>query len=258
MVGSLPHRPVGVTTSTAAVLRADHDTIAAMPNILVIDDEPGMRAMVRLGLEAEGHRVSEAEDGPSGLATAVAGDADLVILDLGLPLLAGESVLEQIVRVRPALPVIVVTAKDGVDDRVGVLDRGAQDYLVKPFALAELLARVRLRIRASTAGSAPASGHRDRSTLLRHGRVSLDLLSRCATVDGEDVLLTQQECALLEQFLTQPEEILSRSELLLRVWGLEQAPRRSNLVDVAIAQLRRRIGPDVIETVRGEGYRFIG
>jgi DNA-binding response OmpR family regulator len=236
-------------------------TMATMPNILVIDDEPGMRSMVRLGLEAEGHRVSEAADGPSGLASAVSGDFDLVILDLGLPMLAGESVLEQVVRVRPDLPVIVVTAKDGVDDRVGALDRGAQDYLVKPFALAELQARVRRRIRASSSsGSSSGTGdiNRQRPTVVHHGRVSVDLLRRCATVDGEDVLLTQQECALLEQFLRQPEEVLSRSELLLRVWGLEQAPRRSNLVDVAIAQLRRRIGADTIETVRGEGYRFIG
>mgnify|MGYP003587684181 CR=1 FL=1 len=240
-----------IATTTATT--DDHGTMTVMPTILVIDDEPGMRAMVRLGLEAEGHRVSEAVDGPSGLASAVSGDFDLVILDLGLPLLAGESVLEQVVRVRPDLPVIVVTAKDGVDDRVGALDRGAQDYLVKPFALAELLARVRRRIRSGAVDVSPR-----RPTKVNHGRVGVDLLRRCATVDGEDVLLTQQECALLEQLLSHPEEVLSRSELLLRVWGLEQAPRRSNLVDVAIAQLRRRIGADTIETVRGEGYRFIG
>lgn len=246
--------------SALPVAPSHRGTMAIMPRILIVDDEPGMRTLMRRGLEAEGHQVSEAENGAAGLAIAVAGEVDLVILDLGLPMLAGESVLEQIVQVRPELPVIIVTAKDGVDDRVGVLDLGAQDYLVKPFALAELMARVRLRLRPSAATSvgAATAGEHHMPTSLHYGRVSLDLLRRCARYGEEEVLLTPQEFALLEQFLLRPEEPLSRSELLEAVWGLQQAPRRSNLVDVAVAQLRRRLGAEVIETVRGRGYRFLG
>ena len=243
-------------TSAREVVEATaHGTMNAMPRVLVIDDEPGMRAMLRRGLEAEGHTVTEAADGATGLAMAVAGDVDLVLLDLGLPALDGETVLAQIVAVRPQLPVIVVSAKDDVDDRVAALDAGAQDYVVKPFALAELMARVRLRAR-----NEPGNYQRDESTAttLSHGRVRLDRLRRVAEVDGDEILLTPQEFALAEQFLTYPEEILTRAELLKRVWGLQQAPRRSNLVDVGVVSLRRRLGADTIETVRGEGYRFLG
>lgn len=232
-----------------------HGTMMGMPRVLVIDDEPGMREMLRRGLEAEGHVVTEAGDGATGLAAAVAGEVDLVLLDLGLPALAGETVLAQIVAVRPQLPVIVVSAKDDIDDRVAALDAGAQDYVVKPFALAELMARVRLRARIDPGASA---GDEPAVTILRHGRVRLDRLRRVAEVAGEEILLTPQEFALAEQFLTYPEEILTRAELLERVWGLQQAPRRSNLVDVAVVSLRRRLGADTIETVRGEGYRFLG
>lgn len=232
-----------------------HGTMMGMPRVLVIDDEPGMREMLRRGLEAEGHVVTEAADGVAGLALAVSGEVDLVLLDLGLPALAGETVLAQIVSVRPQLPVIVVSAKDDIDDRVAALDAGAQDYVVKPFALAELMARVRLRARTdpgASVGDGPAG------STLSHGRVRLDRLRRVAEVDGDEILLTPQEFALAEQFLTYPEEVLTRTELLERVWGLQQAPRRSNLVDVAVVSLRRRLGADTIETVRGEGYRFLG
>ena len=243
------------SVSEAVAAPIVHDTMTGMPRVLVIDDEPGMRAMLRRGLEAEGHVVTEAADGAEGLALAVAGDVDLVLLDLGLPTLAGETVLAQIVAVRPQLPVIVVSAKDEIDDRVAALDAGAQDYVVKPFALAELMARVRLRARSEAHGQ---SDDEPSATTLSHGRVRLDRLRRIAEVDGEEILLTPQEFTLAEQFLTYPEEVLSRAELLERVWGLQQAPRRSNLVDVAVVALRRRLGADTIETVRGEGYRFLG
>lgn len=232
-----------------------HGTMMGMPRVLVIDDEPGMREMLRRGLEAEGHVVTEAADGATGLALAVSGEVDLVLLDLGLPALAGETVLSQVVAVRPQLPVIVVSAKDDIDDRVAALDAGAQDYVVKPFALAELMARVRLRARSDPGAS---DGEESAATMLSHGRIALDRLRRVAEVEGEEVLLTPQEFALAEQFLIYPEEVLSRAELLERVWGLQQAPRRSNLVDVAVVSLRRRLGADTIETVRGEGYRFLG
>lgn len=215
--------------------------------VLVVEDEPGIRSSVRRGLEAEGHDVREAGDGAAGLASALSPQVQLVILDLGLPKLSGEEVLELIRAQRPSLPVVVLTARDAVEDRVRALDAGAQDYVVKPFALAELMARVRVRLRQTPV-----------SSTLSHGRVSLDRVSRQATVDGQVVALTTQEYGLLEQFLQQPEETLGRAQLLQAVWGLEQAPRRSNLVDVGVAGLRRRLGVDCIETVRGQGYRFLG
>ncbi len=215
--------------------------------VLVVEDEPGIRSSVRRGLEAEGHHVREASDGAAGLALALSPQVQLVILDLGLPKLSGEDVLELIRAQRPDLPVVVLTARDAVEDRVRALDAGAQDYVVKPFALAELMARVRVRLRQTPV-----------TATLSHGRVSLDRVSRQATVDGRVVALTTQEYGLLEQFLQQPEETLGRAQLLQAVWGLEQAPRRSNLVDVGVAGLRRRLGVDCIETVRGQGYRYLG
>lgn len=247
MAGRVPYRAVGVTLSPEPPvdLHASMDHVAT---VLVIDDEPGIRTSLRRALEAEGHRVDEAEDGAAGLAKAMTPPIDLVVLDLGLPRLSGEEVLEVVRTQRPELPVLVLTARDGVSDRVNALDAGAVDYVIKPFSLAELMARVRLRLR--TPG-------RDK-TSLSHGRVSLDRVRRTARVDGRSVALTSQEKELLNQFLTYPEETLSRTQLLRAVWGLDQAPRRSNLVDVAVAGLRKRLEIDCIETVRGEGYRFLG
>jgi DNA-binding response OmpR family regulator len=216
--------------------------------VLVIDDEPGIRSSLRRALEAEGHRVDEAEDGAVGLAKAVAPQVGLVILDLGLPRLSGDEVLGLVRAQRPDLPVLVLTARDAVADRVRVLDAGAVDYVIKPYSLPELMARVRLRLR----GSAPEA------SVLVHGRVCLDRAARTVEVNGQQVLLTQQETSLLEQFLRHPEETLSRGSLLQAVWGLQQAPRRSNHVDVGVSTLRKRLGIDAIETVRGLGYRFLG
>lgn len=254
MAGRVPHWATVMTMPISdREVTNPHGNMWGMPRILIIDDEPGMRATVRKALISEGHEVDEAEDGPSGLARAISGSFDLVILDLGLPHLPGESVLEQLTAVQPDLPVIVLTAKDDIDDRVSALDKGAEDYLTKPFALAELMARVRVQMRTRPMVTSP-----DNPAVMTHRRVTLDRLRRCAEVNGEDVLLTPQEFSLAEQFIRHPEETLSRSELLRTVWGLEQAPRRSNLVDVGVAQLRRRLGQDTIETVRGEGYRFLG
>jgi DNA-binding response OmpR family regulator len=180
----------------------------------------------------------------------------LVILDLGLPDFDGEVVLAQLRRVRPWVPVIVLTARDDVETRVTALDQGAEDYVIKPFDLAELMARVRLRLRRPTANG--DAKQPEAPTTLQKGRISLDRLERVAMVSGESVVLTPQEYAVLEQLMLHAEDVVSRTQLLRSVWGMEQAPRRSNLVDVAVASLRRRIGATAIETVRGEGYRFLG
>ena len=231
-------------------------TMVGMAHVLVIDDEPGIRSLLRRGLEAEGHTVDEAADGASGLTQALVSSVELVVLDLGLPDVGGEVVLAQLRRVRPWVPVIVLTARDDVASRVTALDQGAEDYVIKPFDLAELMARVRLRLRRATAyGDATQP---EAPTTLHRGRISLDRLRRAASVSGESVVLTPQEYAVLEELMLHAEVVVSRSQLLRSVWGLEQAPRRSNLVDVAVASLRRRIGASAIETVRGEGYRFLG
>ena len=229
-----------------------------MPRVLVIDDEEGMRSFIRKGLQAEGHTVDEAVDGPSGLARALSGDAELVILDLGLPKLDGADVLEQIHEHAPELPVIVVTARDGVSDRVAALDGGAVDYVVKPFALAELAARVRIRLPKADAVSGQPSALRVRNERLAYGRYVLNVPLRTLEVDGNSVLLTPLETSLAEQFVLHGGEVLTREHLLRTVWGVDEAPRRSNLVEVAIVSLRRRIGSDAIETVRGLGYRLAG
>lgn len=245
MAGGLSHRNPGVSVLPGS---ETHGSMNAVATVLVIDDEAGIRSVIRRGLEAEGHRVSEAEDGAAGLAAALGGGVDVVILDLGLPRLDGTEVLDLLHMHRPDLPVLVLTARDGVDERVRVLDSGAVDYVIKPFSLPELMARVRIRLRSASQASPQ----------LRHGRVTLDRIDRTATVDDRRVALTIQESALLEQFLSHPEETLSRAELLRAVWGLDQAPRRSNLVDVGVAGLRRTLSLDCIETVRGQGYRFLG
>lgn len=226
--------------------------------ILVIDDEEGMRSFIRKGLQAEGHSVQEAADGPSGLAAALTGDNDLVILDLGLPKLDGTDILDQIHEHAPDLPVIVVTARDGVDDRVAALDSGAADYVIKPFALAELAARVRVRLsRNTTVPGREAPGSRSKE-VLTFGRFTLNIRMRTLEIGGDTVILTPLETALAEQFLLHGGEVLSREHLLREIWGVDEGPRRSNLVEVAVVNLRKRIGAGSIETVRGLGYRIAG
>ena len=169
-----------------------------------------------------------------------------MILDLGLPVRDGLTVLRQLRADDVAIPVIVLTARDAVNDRVAALEGGADDYMAKPFAFAELLARVRLRLR--TPGQAEP-------TVLRYGTLALDLRTRFAHVDGQAVELTAREFTLAEVLLRHPGQVLSREQLLDHVWGLGFDPG-SNIVDVYIRYLRRKLGVERIETVRGMGYRL--
>jgi DNA-binding response OmpR family regulator len=171
---------------------------------------------------------------------------DLMILDLGLPDIDGSEVLLRLRRSGADVPIIVLTARGDVDDRVAGLDLGADDYLAKPFAFDELLARVRARLRRRTGQSA---------LMLKSGPVQLDLRSRKASVDGKVVELTAREFSLLETFMRHPKQVLSREQLLSRVWSLGFDPG-SNLVDVYVGYLRRKLGEGSIETVRGVGYRL--
>lgn len=217
--------------------------------VLVVEDEPGLRDFLERGLSAEGYAVVTAADGPSGLTLARDPEVDVVVLDLNLPGLSGEEVLVRLRAERPAVPVIVLTARDGVDDRVRNLDAGADDYMVKPFSLAELTARLRARLR---------SADQPTGNVLEVGTVRLDLVARRATVAGTEVALTNREFGLAETLMRHGGQVLSQQQLLDRVWGYQFEPATSNVVEVCVRSLRRKLGASVIETVRGAGYRFVG
>jgi DNA-binding response OmpR family regulator len=215
--------------------------------VVVIEDEPGISSFVSQGLEAAGYVPVVADTGAVGLAEALDPGTALVVLDLGLPDVPGDQVLAAVRRKRPELPVIVLTASTGVPDRVRLLEGGADDYVTKPFSFAELLARVRARLRS--AGQASA-------TAITVGDLTLDLARRTATRGGATVDLSAREFALLEVFCRHPGQVLSQQQLLDQVWGFDFDPG-SNVVEVYVAYLRRKLGADVIGTVRGAGYRLV-
>ncbi|MEU0492822.1 response regulator transcription factor [Nocardiopsis changdeensis] len=216
--------------------------------ILVVEDEEGIVSFVRRGLESAGHRVLVASDGIDGLTMALSPDVELVVLDLGLPGIPGEEVLRRLRSRRPSVPVIVLTAKDAVSDRVANLDAGADDYMVKPFSVSELLARVRARLR---------TGGQERADVLAAGGIVLDLGARTASVDGATVTLSAREFGLLEVLVRHPGQVFSQPQLLDRVWGYD-FDGASNVVEVYVSQLRRKLGAERIVTVRGVGYRLDG
>jgi DNA-binding response OmpR family regulator len=223
--------------------------------ILVVEDEALIAAFIEKGLRAEGHAVSVEARGDRVLDRIVVEQPDVVLLDVMLPGMDGFAVLGAIRAMDPGLPVIMVTARGEVTDRVRGLDSGATDYLAKPFAFAELAARVRAHLRT-------AAGREARADALETGRIRLDLLTRHATMDGAEVRLSTREFALLGYLLRHPGQVLSRQQILDAVWGFAHEPR-SNVVDVYIGYLRAKLdgtdpGPSVIETVRGMGYRLLG
>jgi DNA-binding response OmpR family regulator len=216
--------------------------------ILIVEDEPRIASFVEKGLRAEGFTPTVVADGVTGLDYAVSGDFDLAILDIGLPGMDGFKVLQSMREMGSRIPVIVLTARDSVTDTVRGLEGGADDYMPKPFRFAELLARVRLRLRPRADGG-------DDTTVLEEGRVRLDLLRRQAFVDGQEIDLSAREFTLAETFLRHPGQVLSREQLLSHVWGYDFDPG-SNVVDVYVGYLRKKLGPRTITTVRGMGYRY--
>jgi DNA-binding response OmpR family regulator len=211
--------------------------------ILVVEDEDRIASFLEKGLTASGFVVERAGTGGDALRAGSDRELDLAILDLGLPDMDGLDVLRRWRREGNEVPVIVLTARDEVGDRIRGLSLGADDYLPKPFAFKELLARVRARLRPRAA------------TALEAGGLRLDLLTREVSVDDRPVDLTVREFVLLEEFVRHPNQILTRQQLLEGVWKLQFDPR-SNLVDVYVGYLRRKLGDGLIETVRGEGYRL--
>jgi DNA-binding response OmpR family regulator len=216
--------------------------------ILVIEDEPRILQFLRLGLEAEGYGVDTAEDGSSGLQHALGNDYELVVLDLQLPRIDGLRLLGELHRVRPQLPVLVLTARSDLPTKLRSFELGANDFLSKPFSFEELLARIRVHLHAHRASETPA--------ILRAGSLLLDLSRRQARFDERVVDLSDREYRVLLHLVSHAGEVLSRERLLSEVWGYSFDPT-SNVVDVCIRRLRKKLGPtSPIETVRHAGYRL--
>ena len=218
-----------------------------MSRILIAEDEPHIVRFLGKGLQAQGYTTAAAPDGRLALDLAQSGEFDLMLLDLGLPGLDGMGVLAELRRRKVPLPVIVLTARNAADDVVAGLDGGADDYMSKPFRLAELLARVRLQLRPERVPE---------TFVLRNGDLSLDLRTRQAHVGAATADLSAREFALAEMFLRHPGQVLSREQLLSHVWGYDYDPA-SNVVEVYIRYLRNKIGPHRISTIRGAGYRLV-
>ncbi|ADB29392.1 two component transcriptional regulator, winged helix family [Kribbella flavida DSM 17836] len=219
-----------------------------MNRILIAEDEQRIASFVERGLRSNGFVTTVVADGETAYQEGVSGGYDLLLLDLGLPRVDGFTVLRRLREARVTMPVVILTARDGVRDTVAGLEGGADDYIAKPFAFEELLARVRLRLRSDGSGTADAN-------ILQVGDLSLDLRTRRASVDGRTVDLTAREFLLAEVFCRHPDQVLSREQLLSQVWGFDFDPG-SNVVDVYIRYLRRKLGPDRIQTIRGMGYRL--
>ncbi|MEP1125395.1 MAG: response regulator transcription factor [Ilumatobacter sp.] len=217
-----------------------------MTRILIAEDEARIANFVEKGLRSSGFTTTTVADGISAASLARDTDHDLLLLDLGLPGQDGLAALAEIRRRGERLPIIVLTARDSVQDRVTGLNGGANDYLTKPFSFEELLARIRVQLRDSGT---------TQETVLAAGEVTLDMLTRRAVVAGQQVELTAREYAVLEMFLRHPGQVLAREQLLSHVWGYD-FDGGSNVVDVYVRYLRKKLGDHVIETVRGMGYRL--
>jgi DNA-binding response OmpR family regulator len=222
--------------------------VVADMRILVVEDERTLAGFIEKSLRAEGHAVTVCPDGRGGEAAALTGDYALVLLDLTLPGKDGLDVLAAIRSRLPELPVIVLTARAAIGQKVEGLDRGANDYVTKPFSFEELLARVRAQLRSPS---------QQASSVLRASGIEMDLRTRRVTRDGHDVALTAREFEVLQYLMRHPDQVLSREQILNAVWGFDFDPG-TKVLEVYIGYLRRKLaGSDPIETVRNVGYRLL-
>jgi two-component system, OmpR family, response regulator QseB len=221
-----------------------------MCRILIAEDEPRIAAFIEKGLKANGFTPTLSANADEAIALALGGEFDLLILDLGLPGRDGLEVLQELRGQGERLPVIILSARDDVRDKVAGFEGGADDYLTKPFRFEELLVRIRARLRDTD---------RDRTTQedaeLQVGNITLDLRTRKAKVGDRWIDLPSREFILAETLFRHPGQVMSREQLLDRVWGYDYEPG-SNIVDVYVGYLRKKLGNDSIETVRGMGYRL--
>jgi DNA-binding response OmpR family regulator len=220
--------------------------LRGMTRILIAEDEPRLAAFLDKGLRAQGFTTTVVSDGATASTMAQDEEFDLLVLDLGLPGKQGAEVLRDMRLAGQRMPVLILTARDDLDSTVAGLEGGADDYVTKPFKFEELLARIRARLREQP---------EPEQTVLEAGGVTLDMRARRASVEGRTIELSAREYTMLEVLMRHAGQVLSREQLLSHVWGYDHDPG-SNVVDVYVGYLRKKLGPDVIETARGMGYRL--
>ncbi|MDM7942003.1 MAG: response regulator transcription factor [Hydrogenophaga sp.] len=215
--------------------------------ILLVEDDPTLRAQLRTGLHEAGYAVDEADNGRDAHFLGDTETFDAVVLDLGLPVLDGLSVLKRWRSAGRAVPVLILTARDNWSEKVAGIDAGADDYLTKPFHMEELLARLRALIRRAGGLASP---------LLVCGELALDTRSGRVTLQGQTVALTSHEYKVLEYLMHRPGAVVSRTELTEHIYA-QDFERDSNTIEVFVGRLRKKLPPALIETVRGLGYRLV-
>jgi two-component system, OmpR family, response regulator len=214
--------------------------------ILLVEDEPTLRAQLRQGLKEAGYAVDEADNGRNAHFQGDTETFDAVVLDLGLPVMDGLSVLKRWRDAGRTMPVLILTARDNWSEKVAGIDAGADDYLTKPFHMEELLARLRALIRRANGQASP---------VLQCGEVALDTRSGRVTVTGQPITLTSHEFKVLAYLMHRPGSVVSRSELTEHIYA-QDFDRDSNTIEVFVGRLRKKLPSDLIETVRGMGYRL--
>jgi DNA-binding response OmpR family regulator len=222
-----------------------------MQRIMLAEDSSRIASFIIKGLSSSGYEVEHISDGDKVLPALKKGKYDLLILDIGLPNREGLSILEELRGTGNDLPVIVLTARDSVETTVASFQTGADDYMSKPFSFEELLVRVKTRIRTKSAEPTAESSN----SVLSKGNISLDIVSRRVRVGPNEHELTAREFMMLELLIKNPGQVISREQMLDRVWGLDHDPG-SNVVDVYIRYLRQKLGAEAITTVRGSGYKL--
>ncbi|MGF1590679.1 MAG: response regulator transcription factor [Pleurocapsa sp.] len=220
-----------------------------MNRILIAEDEPRIASFLAKGLRAKGYTITIASNGLEAVSMSLDNNFDLLLLDLGLPKKDGLAVLEELRGQGISIPIIILTARDDLQDKLAGLEGGADDYMTKPFRFEELLARIRLRMNAAQPDTTNSQ------TILTAENLTLDLLTRQVTFEQQLVELSEREFTLLETFIRHQGQVLSREQLLDHVWGYNYDPG-SNIVDVYVGYLRKKLANDLIATVRGVGYRF--
>ncbi len=220
-----------------------------MKRILIAEDEPHIAAFLDKKLRENGFTTTIAEDGYEALNQVRHEQYNLLILDLGLPGIEGTEVLEQLRGQGEEIPIIILTARDEVSDKVSGLEGGANDYVTKPFSFEELLARIRLQLRK------PSQPEQKAERFLKVGNITLDIRSRTVRVGDRQVELSNHEFILLDTLMRHPDQVLSRDQILNYVWGYDY-DSSSNIVDVYIGYLRKKLNKNLIETVRSVGYRL--
>lgn len=227
-----------------------HPVEGSLMRMLVVEDEPRIASLLKRGLTQEGHAVDVATDGETAFGLCTTSTYDAIVLDVILPGISGLVVCSRLRQRGITTPILLLTARDSIADRVTGLDAGADDYLVKPFAFAELNARLRALVRRPRVALSP---------VLRHGTLSLDPSTRLVTRDGVNIALSKKEFRILEYLMRQPEMVHTRAMIADHVWDYD-FPNVTNVIDVHIRQLRRKLDDPypgtIIQTVRGVGYRL--